>query len=129
MALTMFTYASPSINELSEKEAIKLATYYYAMNTQEDTIKFDKYAVTTLYDIDGNTTYYSVDFFLNNSAKGYVTIAGNLNYTQCVEFSLENSSKHFLDAKNGVSTIYYTPFNFFTHSHDSNVYLNQFGKK
>lgn len=36
LVLSNFIYASPAINEISEEDALKLATVYYAMNTQEE---------------------------------------------------------------------------------------------
>jgi len=128
LVLSNFIYASPAINEISEADALKLATVYYAMNTQEKKIEFDQYAVTALYDIDGNITYYAVDFFYKNDAKGYIIIGGNLNYIQCVEFSFNSSSKYFLNANNNTSTIYYTPFNTYTYNKESATYHDHVGK-
>ena len=89
LALSNFIYASPAINDISEEDAIRLATLYYAMNTQEEQICFDHYAVTFLYDENSDITYYAVDFFEKEESKGYVIIGKNLKHIQCAEISLE----------------------------------------
>ena len=91
-------------------------------------MKFDQYAVTALYDIDGNITYYAVDFFNKDEPKGYVLIGSNLNYVQCAEISFEGSSNYYLSAKNNNSTIYYTPFNIYTYNQESKSYRDLSGK-
>ena len=125
ITMTTSTFASPQINIVSSEEAIDLAMFYYCHNATDDKlITVDNYAVTPLYDENEKITYYCVDLFYNGEGIGYVVIGGNLNYIQCPELSLEETSIYYLNALEGKKTVYYNPIEIFMPTSDKTIYLN-----
>ena len=116
-------FASPQINEISSKEAVELATFYYCCNTTEP-VKFDQYTITPLYDEEGSITYYCVDFFNDGIGKGYVVIGQNLNYLQCPELALDGNSWYYSNALSQSKTIYYNPFERYVQTTEENIYYD-----
>lgn len=128
LAFTATAFASPQINYISESEALDLAVFYYCCNATE-TVRFDNYVVTPLFDETGKTTYYCIDFFENGNGKGYVLISGNLTVLQCSEVSLEGNSTYYQNALRNQETIYYNPFEVFTETAQENTYLDMSGQE
>lgn len=63
--LTIPTFASAQMNEVSPDEAAELALFYYCMNSLDnEMVNIDEYVVTPLYDGLGEVSYYAIDFFI-----------------------------------------------------------------
>lgn len=129
LTMTSTTFASSAINVVSPDEAAELAVFYYCLNASDnELIEIDSYAITPLYDEDGNVTYYSVDFFEEGQGAGYAIIGGNLNYFQCPEFSPEGNSSYYQNSLEGKETVYYNPFDIYTTSLNEEGYTNLFNQ-
>lgn len=128
LVFTSSTFATSQYNDISEKEALDLAIFYYCCNTT-DPISFNEYVITPLYDETGKITYYCIDFFENKSGKGYVLIGKNLTDLQCSELALEGSSSYYINSQNNQETIYYNPFEIFTEATEENVYSDISGQE
>lgn len=122
LLLTSSAFASPEINVVSEDEAVEMALFYYCLNAlDQETVRFDRHVVTSLYDEEGNVTYYCVDFFYQGEGKGYVLIGANLTYFQCPEMYTDGSSSYYKTMLEGCENIYYNPIEAYVIEDDLSV--------
>lgn len=118
------TFAATPKTTITPKQAADLAIFYYCLNADGDNvIEIDEYIATPLYDDKGNVTYYSVDFFYQKTAKGYVVVGADLNYIQCPELCPGEQFIYYSNALNGMITIYYNPYEvFFVNEKEATFY-------
>ncbi len=108
-----FAYAAED-DTITVDDALQLALFHYIGNAgAEQTIAIDRYILTELYDKDGEITYYCFDFLNGTEEKGYSLIAADLSAVICPELAYEGSSQYLLDEQEGITTIYYSPLEFY----------------
>ncbi len=128
LLMTSTSFASPLINVVSPDEAVNIALFYYCLNVAEqDDVEINNYAVTPLYDEEGKVTYYAVDFFEDEQGIGYALVGANLTYYQCPEYYLEGSSYYYLNALEGNETVYYNPWQ--VYSHEDGKYVDLYNQE
>lgn len=126
LLFTTHTYAAVPQTAITPEEASQLAMFYYCINAEnDDLIELDEYVATPLYSENGEIIYYSIDFFFEGKAKGYVVVGADLNYLQCPELNFDGTSIYYEKASNGLITIYYNPFEVFFSDAEETVFYDQ----
>ena len=111
MLITTSGFTLPSEGIISEQQARQVADSM--IEFLAGIAEYDKVETTPLTDKNGNITYYCFDYFSQDVGQGYILISRDMDNTLIPEYSDMGESEYYLNAKAGIDTLYYTPFDIY----------------